>query len=310
MNQSNTPPILFIIFNRPEKTRRVFDAIQKARPKQLFIAADGPHSDRTEDIKLCKETRAVVEKIDWPCEVKTRFQDANVGCKIGVSSAINWFFAHVDEGIILEDDCIPVSSFFTYCADLLEQYRDNSQIMHINGTSFLNDNEITDHRFSYHFSRHPHVWGWATWRRAWNKYDINMTHLDDLIDTPIARELFLNKKYLKFWITFCKNIRDKHVDTWDAQWQYTLMYNNGCAITPHFNLIENIGFGPDATHTKNEDFVGKHVTELSQPLRHPIAISIDKIADAHLARRIYMQGIWKKIICRIQSASLKFGILK
>ena len=293
-------PILFIIFNRPEQTVRVFDAIRKARPKQLFIAADGPRSKKAGEKELCEAARVIAAKIDWPCEVRTRFKDKNIGCKLHVSSAISWFFEHVEEGIILEDDCLPVQSFFPYCTELLERYRNNSQIMHVSSVNFLNDDEITNHSTSYHFSRHPHVWGWATWRRAWNKYDLNMTHLDTLINMPVAKDLFLNKKYLKFWINFCKNIRDKNIDTWDAQWQYTLMYNNGCAITPHFNLIENIGFGADATHTKDANSVTKKAIELTKPLNHPKTIYIDKIADAHLAQRMYMRSLWKKIILKLQ----------
>ncbi|MEI6057422.1 MAG: nucleotide-diphospho-sugar transferase [bacterium] len=299
MNQT-TVPILFIIFNRPEKTQRVFDAIRKARPTRLFISADGPREGRIGEKELCEKARAIVKNVDWPCDVKTRFQEKNLGCKINASSSVTWMFQHVEEGIILEDDCLPTQSFFPYCAELLEKYRDTPEVMHVNSTSFLPREETGNPSLSYHFSRCPQLWGWATWRRAWQQYDIQMTHLDTLQKTSGTEKLFSNKKYLKFWIKHCKHIRKKNVDTWDAQWQYTLLYKGGCVITPHFNLIENIGFGPDATHTKDSAHNTEPVSEIDSPLRHPTSIIIDQKADARLIEKMYMKSLWEKIISRLQ----------
>src|ERR1035437_3447285 len=135
--------ILLIIFNRPKLTVRVFEQIRKARPEKLFIAADGPRADRPGEKKICQESRGIIKMIDWPCEVKTNFQEKNLGCKIHVSSAIGWLFENVEDGIILEDDCLPAPSFFTFCKHLLERYRSNEEILHINGTDFLTQNEVT-----------------------------------------------------------------------------------------------------------------------------------------------------------------------
>lgn len=299
MNQCSVP-ILFIIFNRPEKTRLVFEAIRKARPTYLFIAADGPREHKSGEKELCETTRAVLKNIDWPCEVKTRFQEKNLGCKINASSAVTWMFEHVEEGIIIEDDCLPVQAFFSFCKELLEYYRHSPQIMHINGTSFLEASETSEPALSYHFSQCPQMWGWATWRRAWQQYDISMRHLDTLVEKPGIYDLFLRKKYLKFWIRHCKHIRDKNVDTWDAQWQYTLMYKNGYVVAPHFNLIKNIGFGPEATHTKGTNDTEVPVTENPGPLHHPAYIGPDKKSDARLMDKIYIRSLWKKIASRLQ----------
>lgn len=167
-------PVAFMIFNRPEKTARVFAEIRKARPTQLFIVADGPRTEQEKE--KTDATRAVTEHIDWECEVKRNYSDVNVGCKMRVSSGISWIFENVENAIILEDDCVPEQSFFPYCQELLERYKDDTRIMHISGDNFewgRTGNFESD--ASYYFSRIPHVWGWATWRRAWNLYDINMT---------------------------------------------------------------------------------------------------------------------------------------
>jgi hypothetical protein len=270
-----------------------------ARPAKLFIAADGPRGEKIGEYELCKKAREVTNKVDWPCDVKKRFQEKNLGCKINASTAVTWFFENVSEGIILEDDCLPVASFFPYCRELLEHYRNSPQIMQINGTNLFSPEKSVNPTYSYTFSRCPILWGWATWRRAWQQYDISMTHLDDLINIPRTEALFSNEKYLKFLIKHCKHIRDKNVDTWDAQWQYTLMYNGGYAITPYTNLVENIGFGPDATHTNDSKYIGIPTTKLVTPLKHPPIIVADKRADALLIKKLYMRSIVKKVTSRI-----------
>ena len=166
-------PILFLIFNRPEITARVFQEIRKAKPKQIYIAADGPRIDHPDDTALCNKTRQICDSIDWDCEVKTLFREENLGCQLAVSNAIDWFFKHESEGIILEDDCLPSQSFFHFCAELLDFYRDDEEIMCISGNNFQQGRG--DDEESYYFSRYPHCWGWATWRRAWNKYDHDMS---------------------------------------------------------------------------------------------------------------------------------------
>ncbi len=288
---AKTPPILFIIFNRPDHTSRVFEAIRKARPQQLFIAADGARINKVGEKELCEVTRSVVNKIDWQCEVKTRFQDKNLGCKQNVSGSITWFFENVESGIILEDDCLPVPSFFPYCAELLERYKNNTKVMHINGSNFLKSSEITDPKYSYRFSDLPQIWGWATWKRAWEKYDISMNHLD---------EMSSKHGYLKFLLKHLKHVRDKNTDTWDAQWQYTTLYQNGYAIIPNTNLVENIGFGSEATHTKGFNDINIPVSDMVFPLKHPLNVNIDNKADIRLVRKIYIKNVLQKIILRLK----------
>jgi hypothetical protein len=160
--------VLFLVFSRPHLTAQVMATIRAAQPKRLYVAADGPRKRPGED-ELCNEARRIATEVDWPCEVRTLFRDTNLGCRVGVSTAMDWFFEHEKEGIILEDDCVPSQSFFPYCAELLDRYRDDARIMCISG-----DNpraRPVQRRESYVFSRYPLIWGWATWQRAWRLYD-------------------------------------------------------------------------------------------------------------------------------------------
>jgi hypothetical protein len=294
-------PILLIIFNRPETTARVFEAIRMRKPSFLYIAADGPRENKPGEKKLCESARKIVEAIDWPCEVKRLYQNKNLGCKIGVSTAISWFFNQVQEGIILEDDCLPNESFFAFCAQMLERYRFTDSVMAINGTSMLTHEELGNPIASYHFSRCLHVWGWATWERAWKKYDMEMKNLDQLLKNDFAQSLFLEKKSLIFWIRHFRHIRDKNIDTWDAQWHYSILKANGLIISPHSNMVENIGFGPDATHTFNINPHALLAERLEGAIVDPKLIQTDMKVDDILMKKIYMRNIWQKIISRIRS---------
>lgn len=295
-----TPPILFIIFNRPDQTKRVFEAIRAARPAKLFIAADGPRPSRPDDARLCAAAREAVKNVDWPCEVVARFQDANQGCRLHVSGAITWFFEQVEEGVILEDDCLPSPSFFSFCAEMLERYREDEEVMHVNGTDFLPFAPVDLARTNYHFSRCPHVWGWATWRRAWDRYDLDMRGLDAFERSPRAQSLFLRRSDLAFWARLFKHIRDKRVDTWDAQWTYSIMSNGGLVVAPHANMVENIGFGPDATHTFSRDPHSRSVTGMPGPYRGPSGIAADAALDLALMKKTYNPPLWRKLLKRLQ----------
>ena len=268
-------PILFIIFNRPHTAKKVFEKIQGIKPKQLFIAADGPRKNKPADVELCKQTRKILNDINWDCELKTFFREENVGCKKGPADAISWFFEHVEEGIILEDDCLPSDSFFPFCEELLEKYRYDTRIMHIGGTSLLPDYENPD---SYYFSRLAHVWGWATWKRAWQLMDLNLTDFDELKIKNILKDKVRNKYHRQDWINHFKNAKDGN-DIWDFIWQYTLFMQNGLSIVSSKNLILNIGFGEQATHTFYvPDFYDQMKLETlpENKLKHPNSIYIDE----------------------------------
>lgn len=276
-------PILFLIFNRPKTTQRVFDQIRFYKPEKLFIAADGPRSSKQGEAELCRQTREIVNQIDWPCQVKTLFRDQNLGCKIAVSSAITWFFEHVESGIILEDDCLPNPSFFDYCNDLLNKYKDNSKIMLISGDNFQDG--IKRGTGDYYFSKYPHIWGWATWKRAWSKYDVSISQWPTIKKND---KLFSNIFEKNYWSQIFDMVFKNQINTWDYQWLFTIWVNNGLSICPNVNLVSNIGFGADSTHTSIKNSMADIPTfSLNFPLKHPSTIKPDKPADQYTSKHIF-----------------------
>jgi hypothetical protein len=273
-------PILFLVFNRPDKTKRVFEAIRNVKPTQLFVSADGPRVDVLGEKDKCELVRAISTSIDWDCNLRILFRDENLGCGKAVSEGISWFFENVEEGIILEDDCLPNPSFFLFCQELLERYRDNAKITHISGNNF----QLGKRRGNgdYFFSNYTFIWGWATWRRAWEKYDYSMRDYELLLTNYkykylIQREMMQAVKY-------------GQLDTWDVQWQFTNFYYYALAIQPKINLVKNIGFSVDATHTKDnepESIRNSKFGELTFPLRHPKKIKADFKADLFTAENIF-----------------------
>lgn len=232
-------PVLLLIFNRPDTTQLVFNEIRKAKPKQLFIAADGPRKDHLEDAILCQKTRAIIDQVDWDCKVTTLFRNENLGCKIGVSSAIDWFFSQVDAGIIVEDDRVPNQSFFWFCQELLQYYRNDTRILMISGTNyFFNTIEMDE---TYYFSRTYGIGAWATWRRAWTLYDINMSGWSRFNSEKYLEEIYNDKKIVRYFQVPLQMTYLNLINTWDYQWVYTCIRNNGLAICPKYNLISDIG---------------------------------------------------------------------
>ena len=245
-------PILFLVFNRPDTTKKVFAKIKSMKPKKLYIAADGPRENNLNDLEKNIEVKKIVSKIDWDCKVKILYRNKNLGCKLAVSSAITWFFKNEEMGIILEDDCLPNTSFFKYCKELLVKYKDDDRIMILSGNTFINDKIRNKYiKSDYFFSKYPHIWGWASWRRAWNKYDINMTNYDEFKKNKyfkLINNRFLDRLYWRYIFNLVKNNK---INTWDYQWQYSIWVNNGLSIQPKYDLVKNIGFGNDSTHTIN-----------------------------------------------------------
>lgn len=247
-------PILFIVFNRPHITKKTFEAIREYKPQKLYIAADAPREQIAGDVVKCRETRDyLINAIDWDCKVETLFHSKNQGCKYGPISAINWFFEHEPYGVILEDDCIPHPSFFPFCDTLLEHYKNDTRVMMISGNNYQNKQYSP---YGYYFSRQSLTWGWATWRRAWQFYE-------DLDSWPECKnqgwllQMFDDKIERDYWQTIWDKVYDNKIPAaWDYQWIYTVRKNNGLSITPVKNLVSNIGFGLDATHTKNPDIYG------------------------------------------------------
>ncbi len=283
-------PILFIVFNRPKTTQIVFEAIRKIKPRKMFIAADGPRSGNMSDSTLCESVRKISLDIDWPCEVKTLFRQSNLGCKMAVSSAIDWFFENVEEGIILEDDCLPDQTFFSFCEAMLEKYRNHTEVMHINGTNSQFGEKFGS--YSYYFSHCPQVWGWATWKRAWVTYDITMKDLPNFIFSKKAYGLFKNKKVANFWNSLFTYMQEKKVDTWDTQWTFAIMNASGLAVTPNTNLVQNIGFENGATHTHTSHAKLQQKSGRLEKITHPPTINPDIHADIKLFKKIYYRNIF------------------
>ena len=268
-------PILFIVFNRPDVTSRVFEAISSVRPKQLFIAADGPRLHVKTDDEKCSNVKKIVSKIDWDCEVKTLFRDENLGCGLAVSSAIDWFFKNVDKGIILEDDCLPSASFFEFCSEMLILHEFDQKIMHVSGNYYGKHYSAQ----SYFFSKLPFIWGWATWKRAWNSYDFNIKYISPEQKNDIITKAFDDSVIIDFW---SKTLNDFHLKpasyTWDYQWFLSIWKNDGFVIQPTINLVENIGFGEHATHTTlKEHHLGKVKGNLLKIIKYPPKIEVNKI---------------------------------
>lgn len=276
-------PVAFLIFNRPDLTQVVFKAIAKVKPKKLFVIADGPRFPA--DVEKCEQARAVIDRVNWECEVLTNFSDTNLGCGRRVASGIGWVFSEVKEAIFLEDDCLPIESFFLFCQELLERYRDDKRIMAIGGNNFQSGQKRT--AYSYHFSKYNGCWGWASWRRAWRHYDYEMKTWPEFKQTGMLEMVCENPHEQQFWTRLFDFMYENpgEIDTWDHQWKYACWSQNGLAIEPSVNLVANIGLGrPDACHTTDHNPL---LAELSKAqdlweIRHPPFVVRHRNADNHI----------------------------
>jgi hypothetical protein len=279
-------PVVLIVFNRPEHARRVFERIRAARPPRLLIICDGPRAGHPDDARRVAAVRALFDSaVDWPCEVFRDYASTNMSCMDRIASGLTHAFELFEEAVILEDDCLPSPSFFSFCDEMLERYRDDERVMNVAGTNF-----IADHfrpRESYWFSRHPWTWGWATWRRAWKHYDLNFAGWDQ--NHHALRASFSSGWERQYWLaTFEHARRDlRAVNTWDFQWNYACRIRGGLSIVPRENLVENLGFGADSTHTAhNMDRLVVEPRELKFPLKHPRTVRVRRYAD-DLFTRVY-----------------------
>ena len=286
INKQLSTPILFLIFNRPDLTHRVFKSIKEAKPKRLYIAADGPFSNNKFEKKLCYESRKIIKSIDWECELKTLFKEKNLGCKIAVSQAIEWFFDHEKEGIILEDDCLPTQSFFLFCQDLLDKYRYEDKIGAICG--FYSNEMDYQPKQSYFMSRYLRVWGWAGWRRTFEDYESNLKFLIEKNNTW-EKDIFSNNDFLlkKYWQEMFKEVACERINTWDVQLQYLLWKKKQYVLVPTKNLIKNIGWSNGA-HSQNKDHNHDiHTSEIGFPLDHLEILIRDTLADKFIEKKSY-----------------------
>ncbi|MCF8070450.1 MAG: glycosyltransferase family 2 protein [Desulfobacterales bacterium] len=284
---NNEVPVLLVIFNRPEKTRRVIEALRQVKPTQLFVAADGPRLDHPDDVEKCRLTREIATNIDWSCDMKTRLLDKNIGCDPCVSSAINWFFEHVAQGVILEDDCVPHPHFFRFCADMFERYADDARIMQVSGYSPCAGRRYP---YDYHFGRFFRCGGcWGTWRRAWALYADSLEQYDNNgTIKQILKAYFPSSAQYTERLRLYRMFRLGKRDNWDFKWNVACYAQNALCIVPERNLMTNIGFDEESTHTKVHNWFSHLQTDsLDFPLCHPPFVFADIRPERELSRRIF-----------------------
>jgi hypothetical protein len=282
-------PVTFIIFKRPETTEKVFEVIRQAKPSKLFVIADGARPDREGEAEKCEATRGIIEKVDWNCEVIKNYSDVNLGCAKRVSSGINWVFDNVEESIILEDDCIPHPTFFRFSEELLDKYRDDTRIASITAQNCQFGRNGTN--YSYYFSRYSHCWGWATWKRSWQHYDLYIKLWEEIKAENILSDILVDPRAVSYWNKVFQSIYENPTGiTWDYQWTFSCFMQSALTIIPHVNLISNIGVGADSTHfTSGEDFsyINMSTEAMEFPLKHPPFITRNSQADNFVQDTVY-----------------------
>jgi hypothetical protein len=293
--------VLLIIFNRPETTIRVLRAIEEARPPRLYIAGDGPRSDVPEDKVLVEEARAVIEKVEWPCEIRTLYHDSNLGSKEGPARAISWFFEHEPEGVILEDDCLPHLDFFTFCDEILEKYRNDDRVMTVTGNNFQGNRWRGSG--TYYFSRYHHSWGWATWKRAWRHYDPEIAFWSQFKVSRDWRAVFSRTEERHYWERIFDKVYAREFETaWDYPWTASIWKRKGLTATPNVNLVSNIGFGKDATHTLDASSkLARLPVKPMGKVRHPLSVTQNQEADEHTFNVVFALGAFSKIVQNLRS---------
>lgn len=288
-------PVAFIIFNRPDTTERVFAAIAKAKPPKLLVVADGPRENKVGEAEKCAATRTIIDQVDWDCEVLTNFSDRNLGCKRRVSSGIDWVFEQVEEAIILEDDCLPDPTFFRYCQELLERYRHDQRVGIISGDNFQFGRRRNDD--SYYFSKYVHIWGWATWRDRWaGSYDVSMAKWPRIREEGWLADMVGNEREATFWNKIFERVSRGEIDTWDYQWVFANWVEGRSTVLPATNLISNIGFDANATHTTGDSELANLPTRpLTFPLKHPVGFIRNMQADAFSEKKCFQISLAKRI---------------
>lgn len=279
-------PVLFLVFNRLDVTQKVFKTIRKARPSKLYIASDGPRLHKAGEELLVEEVRQyILENIDWQCEIKTFFREINQGCGKAVEKAIDWFFENEEMGIILEDDCLPSESFFRFCEENLMKYKNDTRITGIAGNNFIKSKISED---SYFFSRYFFMWGWATWKSSWIAHQSIQENLEKILKNPEVTLGIPHKRANKKIIENAVNARNGRIDTWDYQWILSNYFMNGLIVTPSVNLVKNIGYTDEATHTiiyKEEYIITQ--SNLDFPLKHPLIFIHNYNYDKFLFNKLF-----------------------
>jgi hypothetical protein len=294
------PPVLVLAFNRPDTTARVLDAIRAARPARIYLAVDGARPTRSGESSLVSAVQALAGHIDWTADVRMLFRQENLGCKIAVSEAIRWFFGQEEQGIILEDDCVAHPTFFRFAAELLDRYRDDERVMMVSADNFQRRPPRTG--YSYYFSRYAHIWGWATWRRAWQLYDHHMSVWPELRSGGWLRDVLDgDRNAVRYWTRVFDDTHGERNTSWAYRWIFAVWANGGLSVTPRANLVSNIGFGDAATHTTGADnpLSAMATHAMSFPLRHPPFLIRDAEADRYSQDHLFRApGLLKSAVQR------------
>lgn len=290
-------PVLFLVFNRPDSTRQVFEAIREAQPPRFYVAADGLREGRKGEAERVAEVREIATAVDWDCEVKTLFRKSNLGCKYAVSGAITWFFEHEEMGIILEDDCLPSQSFFRFCEELLIRYKDEHRVSSISGSNPFNYGQLEDESESYFFSKYNRIWGWATWRRAWKFYDVELSLWPEVKKKKGHYVFFESDQERRHYQEIFDNCYSGKIDTWDFQWFFTKKLLMSLTLVSSKNLVKNIGSGGNATHTKclPKEIASAPLEELKYPITHPASIIVDYRKDEYTMKFRFSSGVLGRI---------------
>lgn len=305
-------PVAIVFFIRPETLKQVFQKVKNARPSKLFLIQDGERIEKESDNEKVKQCRDIVEDIDWECEVYKNYSNENLGCGVRPHTGISWMFEHVDRAIILEDDCVPADSFFPFCKDMLEKYKDDSRVGIVSGLNYFEQFDFGG--YSYGFVKSGAIWGWATWKNRWDKYQFDLSMIDEeYISKNLMQDItpkFAAKKRLKTWNNARKELeKHKNVSYWDYQWGFTRHVNSWLSIVPKYNLITNIGIGMGSTHSGNSikllpkkiaNFFFMDISELEFPLKHPNFILPDRQYDKNYYKIIY-PNVFAALLRKISS---------
>lgn len=290
-----TTPVAFIIFNRTDTTERVFAEIAKARPPKLLVVGDGPRANRSGETDKVADARAIIKRVDWDCEVLTNFSEVNLGCKRRVSSGIDWVFEQVEKAIFLEDDCLPDPTFFRFCQEMLERYRHDQRIGMISGDNFQFGRRRNDD--SYYFSKYVHVWGWASWRDRWTgSYDVAMARWPRIRDERWLGDMVGNRREAAYWQNIFERVHRGEIDSWAYQWLFANWVEGRMSILPAVNLISNVGFDENATHTIGDsDLANLARNPVGFPLMHPPGVFRNIQADQFSERMCFRIPLTKRV---------------
>lgn len=286
-------PVAYLVYNRPKHVAKTFEAIRSARPGMLFLIADGPKPGSETDVAKCRQVREILESIDWPCKVFRNYAERNLGLKARISSGLDWVFSEVDRAIILEDDCLPHPDFFDFCDSLLHKYETDDRVWVITGDNFQNGK--TRGNASYYYSKHPHCWGWATWKRAWRHFKPDIPFWPEWSRSENWNESHSGDDEEEYWRGIFQNVYVGKINSWNYPWTACVWYHRGLTATPNVNLVTNIGFGAEGTHCLHEDNSLTIPTQGILPIRHPSCISKDTEADRFASEKLFIKKKVEKI---------------